>query len=215
MRLQAAADRAAGKHLDDSRNHGKAGRRPGRPRRQGGRRGDQLRKWRRAGSSVRAGRDPPSCSRRHVTRLALRPRLVRARSPMRYDQGASRSRLVIESRCTRRPVRRGRQDVEPPGRPPVRSGDALAGARITFRVAAGWKIISTWDALTLYPARYRGRSVGCRGRVNSSAPHEGWSPNCRRVQVPLSLKSVLTPRAFGALEGVPMGTWGASRPPAM
>jgi hypothetical protein len=28
VRLQAASDRAAGKHLDDSRNHGKAGRRP-------------------------------------------------------------------------------------------------------------------------------------------------------------------------------------------
>jgi hypothetical protein len=49
VRLQAAADRAAGKHIDNSRNHGKAGRRPGRPRRQGGRRGDQLRKWRTGG----------------------------------------------------------------------------------------------------------------------------------------------------------------------
>ena len=51
VRLQVAADRAAGKHLHDSRNRGKAGPQTGRSRRRGGRRADRLRKWRRAGRS--------------------------------------------------------------------------------------------------------------------------------------------------------------------
>jgi len=71
VRLQVTADRPPSKHIRGSRHRDKAGRRPGRPRRQGGRRGDQLRNWRMGGAQPTRGRDSLSLPHEYYERGAV------------------------------------------------------------------------------------------------------------------------------------------------
>ena len=78
VRLQAAADRPAGKHIDDARNRGKAGALADATSRSGRERRRETRDWRIAGRSPSVRRDPHWCSRRYVPCQAPAASLLRA-----------------------------------------------------------------------------------------------------------------------------------------